>query len=136
MIDKKDNIVDDIVLERVYEFLKLKPPILFSSTTLEGCIKECCSTKLCRLVGLRCNCNIHNDFFEVFSRLVGEVVCDRLHLNLHLAGENLRFVKYEHLNFVKAVSLLMQNECVDDAILDTFNLLDSHRNLIPKLIAN
>ena len=120
------------VVEKVCAFLKLKKPTLKSSSTKEN-VKELCVVKLCNVIGLTGNFNYKSEFFDFFSSIMGEAICEKLSLKIHVANDELRFVKYEHVNLVLTVKEFLDEKIIDEAFLDAFNLVDKFKHLIKKL---
>ena len=120
------------ILEKVSSFLKLKQPILKSLTIKEN-IKELCVMKLCKVIGLSGNYNYQSEFFDFFSGLMGEAICERLSINIRIAPDELRLIKYEHINLVQTFKGFLNNASLEEAFLDAFNLADRFKYLIPKL---
>ena len=103
-----------------------------SSSNIKEAIKELCVAKLCKTVGITGKYNYKSDFFNFFSSIVGEAVCRKLNLKLQIASDELRLFKYEHINLIDEVEKYLNNE-VEEAFLDSFNLIDNFKYLIPKL---
>ena len=131
MINAKENLQQDIV-SNITKYLKLKEINLTSNTLIEN-IKELCVAKLCNVIGITCHYNYKSDFFELFSSLSGEALCDKFDLKMHVAKDELRLIKYEKINLVETAKSYFLNENIDEVILDTFNLADKFKHLIPKL---
>jgi len=64
---------------------------------------------------------------------MGEAICEKLNINIHVACEELRLIKYEHINLVAEVKSYLENETTEEAFLDAFELADRFKYLIPKL---
>lgn len=120
------------VIRQICNFLNLQQPTLRSLTTKE-CVKELCVLRLCKAIGLTGNFNYKSDFFEFFSCIMGEAVCEKLSIKMHIACDELRLVKYEHINLVQTIKGYLDNETIEEAFLDAFDLVDKFKYLIPKL---
>lgn len=120
---------DDKVIEKVSEFLQVKIGT-FSSDKLEEKVKELCVKKLCSAIGVRCDYNYKSDFFNFFAMISGEAVCQILNINLRVADDNLRFVRYEKVNIIDEAKKAFRNENVEEAIIDTFNIADHFKYVI------
>ena len=120
------------ILEKVSSFLKLKQQTLKSLTARDG-IKELCVIKLCNVIGLSGNYNYQSEFFNFFSSIMGEAVCERLSIKIRVAPDELRLIKYEHINLVQTVMFFLETKSLEEAFLDAFNLADRFKYLIPKL---
>lgn len=119
------------IISKVCKFLKLDSGEI-SSENVEETIKELCVKKLCKTVGLTGAYNYKSDFFEFFSSIVGEAVCVKLNIKIHIAGDDLRLVKYEKLNLIDEVYSFLEKEDIEEAILDAFNFVDRFKSLISK----
>ena len=120
------------ILEKVSSFLKLKQQTLKSLTARDG-IKELCVIKLCKVIGLSGNYNYQSEFFNFFSSIMGEAVCERISIKIRVAPDELRLIKYEHINLVQTVMFFLETKSLEEAFLDAFNLADRFKYLIPKL---
>jgi len=119
-------------INKVCQFLKFERPNIFSCTTNE-IIKELCVARLCKAVGITGSYNYKSAFFEFFSSIMGEAICEKLEIKTHIASEELRFVKYEHINLVNELKYYLDNETIEEAFLDAFDLADRYKYLIPTL---
>lgn len=126
------NLDKETTLKSVSKYLQVIMPI-FKSDTLEEGIKELCVCRLCKSVGIKCEYNYKSEFFEFFSCITGEAVCQKLNIHMHLAPDYIRFIKYEHLNLVDCVTQFLETEDKDEAFIDIFNFLDKYKYLIAKL---
>lgn len=131
MITVKENNSQEIV-SNITEYLNLNKIDLTSDTLTEN-IKELCVAKLCNVIGITCKYNYKSDFFELFSSLTGEALCDKFNLKMHIANDELRLIKYERINLVEKAKAYFLNENIDECILDIFNLADKFKYLIPSL---
>ena len=120
------------IIDRVCEYLHMQRPDLFD-TSIEDEIKDLCSAKLCDVIGIRCAYNPKNDFFNFFSTIMGEAVCIKLHLNMNIAPNALRLVRYDGINFVNSAYQLLNSEDVDEAFIDAYNLVDRYKHLIERI---
>lgn len=127
-----NNLERESVIHKVCVYFNIERPILRSSTTDET-IKELCVARLCKAVGLTGIYNYKSDFFEFFSNIMGEALCEKLNLKIHIASDELRLVKYEHINLVQELKNYLDTETVEEAFLDAFNLVDKFKYLIPKI---
>ena len=124
---QKENILKDIC-----NYLGVKQ-VDFSGATLKEMIKELCVARLCKAVGITGKYNYKSSFFDFFSSIMGEAVCDKLKLKIHVASDELRLIKYERINLIEKVKLFLENETTEEAFIDAFNLADKFKYLIPKL---
>ena len=122
----------DKITSKICDFLNIEKPTT-ELTNLKETIKQICVARLCRAVGLTGKYNYKSEFFEFFSCIMGEAVCEKLSIQTHLACDELRLVKYEHINLVNQIKSYLDNESVEEAFLDAFELLDKFKYLIPKL---
>lgn len=124
---------EELYLQQIKQYLNLKDYKILSITIKEK-VKEMCVAKLCYVLGISRICNYKNGFFEFFSCVVGEAVCEHLGIRTHVAEECVRFVRYEGVNFVSKCKQFLIMEEIDEAVLDCFNFLDKHKNLVLKKV--
>lgn len=118
------------VLKRVEDFLGLTKDVYTESSLIEN-IKEICVARLCVSVGVECCYNYKSDFFEFYSEIFGQAICDILGLRLTIASDELRLIKYNHINLVEEVKKYILEKEMEEAVLDSFNLIDGFQFLIP-----
>ena len=120
------------VIEKVCSFLEMDiPPKV--NVSIKDAIKEICVARLCRAVGITGKYNSKSDFFDFFASIMGEAICEKLSIKIQIACDELRLVKYEHVNLIRQVKEFLDTECVEEAFLDAFELADRFKWLIPKL---
>lgn len=119
-------------IRKICTFFRFEKPNINSCTRNE-IIKELCVARLCKSVGLTGKYNYKSEFFEFFSNIMGEAVCEKLSIKTHIASDELRLVKYEHINLVNEIKSYLDNETVEEAFLDAFELADRYKYLIPDL---
>lgn len=122
----------DEICNKVAEYLNVDSDSL-ESTELGDKIRELCVNKLRNVVGLSCKLNFRNDFFTFFSSFVGQAVLNKLRVNYLVASSDLRVVRYDGINFVDETVRLLDQEDVDEAFLDAFNLADDNRDILYKI---
>ena len=122
----------DNVLFQICDFLNIEQPNL-EITSLKETIKQLCVARLCKAIGLTGKYNYKSEFFEFFSCVMGEAICEKLSIKMHIACDELRLIKYEHINLVNQIKSYLDSESVEEAFLDAFELLDKFKYLIPKL---
>ena len=122
----------EIIIEQICNFFNIKRPQMYSVGTNEA-IKELCVARLCKTIGLTGRYNYKSEFFDFFSKIMGEALCEKLSLKTHVADDELRFVKYEHINLIKELKYYLDTETIEEAFLDAFNLADRYKYLIPQL---
>ena len=128
-----DSEIDKVrIINKMCDFLRFEKPIIYSNTTKE-IVKEICVARLCKAIGITGTYNYKSDFFNFFSNIMGEALCEILEIKIHIASDELRLVKYEHINLVEKVKYYLENESVEEAFLDAFELADKFKHLIPKL---
>lgn len=120
------------ILDGLCDKMQVKKPMMKSSTLEEG-VKELCVAKLCQTVGINCDYNYKSEFFEFFSKITGQAVCDLNDINLNVAGDELRLVKYERLNLIEYVKFLLNSTDYYEGFLDAFNFVDKHKYLIDEI---
>ncbi len=122
------NFNEDEVLSKVKKFLHIDFKNRKSIGLDEG-IKELVCEKLCRTVGINCDYNYRNAYFNFFSSILGEAVMRKLDMPIVLAEDRFRLFKYDHVNLIDKVYAFL-DEDIDDAVLDSFNFLDKYTYLI------
>lgn len=120
-----------VVLNKVCGFLDVKMPIL-SSMNLNDNIRELCVVKLCKVLGLKCAYNYKNNLLDFFSAIIAQAVAEKLSLRLNIAGANYRFVKYNHVNLIQEVKLMLDDNNLDESFVDIFNFLERFKSLVFK----
>ncbi|MBR2970057.1 MAG: hypothetical protein IKC49_03280 [Clostridia bacterium] len=123
----------DQILNKICSYLRLDRPILSSDEIHEN-IKEICVAKLCKTMGLKCPYNFRNGFFDNYSIITGEAVCEKLRINTHIASDNIRLIRYDSINFVRYVSDLFETEDIDEAIIDAFNFSQKYGQIISAIV--
>lgn len=120
------------VIQKLKNFLGLP---LFNAdenlTTVDN-IKKICVEKLCDVIGIKCKCNYKNQFFNYFSSVTGEAVCQLLNIPIVIAEDNYRLFKYNHINFVDYVKNLLDSDNMEESFADIFKFLDDNKNFILK----
>ncbi len=120
------------ICEKVGDYLKINPDSL-QSTDVKERVRELCVAKLCEVVGVHCKFNFRNDFFTFFSSFVGQAILNKLSLNLEIASKDLTIVRHDGINLVDEVVRLLNQEDMDDAFLDAFNLADDNKYLLDRI---
>jgi len=127
-----DNIIkinNITAIQKVKNFLSLQNFLYNNNVSLVDNIKAMCVKKLCNVIGIKCECNYKNEFFNYFSSITGEAICQLLNIPITIAEDNFRLIKYNHINFVEHVKNLLNNEFLEDAYVDVFNFLDNNKHL-------
>ena len=128
-----ENEEKDKMLERVCTFFHFEHTAL-AEKDLKATIKELCVVRLLKAIGLTKGIYNHkSEFFNFFATIMGEAVCQKLDINLRIASDELRLVRYNNINFIKEVKAYLDNESQEEAFLDAFNLVDDNKYLIPLL---
>jgi hypothetical protein len=60
-------------------------------------------------------------------------VCNKLNIKIRIAPDNLRLFRYNKLNLIEEVRNFLDEEDVEEAFIDSFNLVDEYKYLIPLL---
>lgn len=123
------------IIKKVCEFLNLKHNIN-NSDSIENFIKESTVKKLCEVVGLTGKYNHESPFFKFFSNIMGEAVCEVLNIKIRIACDELRLVKYCGINLVDKSVGYLKTESVEEAFLDTFEMVDKFKFLVEKININ
>ena len=64
---------------------------------------------------------------------MGEAVCEKVSIKVRIASDELRLVKFNHINLVRETKNYLDTESVEEAFLDAFELVDEFKYLIPYL---
>lgn len=120
------------IINSVCDFLKVNSPTFYGET-LQDNIRELCVSRLCKSIGLRCDCNFKSDFLYFFSSFVGEAVAQILDIKIHIANDITRLFRHDGVNLVETAKSYLNFEEVDEAFIDIFNVADKYKYLIPRL---
>lgn len=120
------------IIKKICSFFRLENMHLKSEDLIDN-IKELCVARLCKSIGLTGKYNYKSDFFEFFSSIMGQAVCEVLQINVNIACDELRLIKYNHINLIQEVVQFLTTETQEEAFLDTFDLVDRFKYLIPQL---
>ncbi len=118
-------------INQVCDFLKVERPNMLCSSLKES-IKKVCVARLCKAIGVS-KYNYKSDYFNFFSSIMGEALCEKLAIKTHIACDELRLVRYNNINLVSELKHYLDNETVEEAFLDAFDLIEQYKFLIPKL---
>ena len=119
----------EFFLQQVKDYLKLKEYKVHSNLIEEN-IKELCVVKIFNILGIGCGYNYRNEYFDIYSSVLGEAICEKLDIKIHIANENLRFIKYEGVNFIDKSVKFLEKEELEEAVLDIFNFVENNKKLI------
>lgn len=133
-IINKQEISKAKAILKVADFLKIADYNINDDTIAEQ-IKRLCVLRLMKAVGVSGRFNCKSEFFEFFSSAMGEAICEKLGINVEIAPDKLRLIKYENINFVIAFEEFLNNDLLDEAFLDAFALADKYKHLIPEIMA-
>ena len=116
-------------IKKIQEFLQLKR---YNCSRIEEDeqIKEICVAKLCEILGIECEYNYQNQMFQIFSSILAQAICEKLKIKKNIASDSIRLFKYNGINFIEKAKMFLNSEDVDEAVLDIFNYVDEHKNLI------
>lgn len=116
-------------IKKIQEFLQLKR---YNCSRIEEDeqIKEICVAKLCEILGIECEYNYKNQMFQIFSSILAQAICEKLKIKKNIASDSIRLFKYNGINFIEKAKMFLNSEDVDEAVLDIFNYVDEHKNLI------
>lgn len=128
MLDNSKNTQNEILL-RIESFLQLKS-LNLKSDTIKECVKEICATKLCEVIGLKCECNFENEFFSCFTTIVGEALSKKFFLDLNIAPYGLGLVRHNGVNVLTEVRQLLDEEDINKGFIQIYNLVNDHKTLL------
>ena len=123
---------EERVVRKVCEFLDVPEPETHEES-LKETIKKLCVARLCKAVGITGKYNHKSEFFDFFASIMGEALCEKLAIKLQIACDEIRLIRYEHINLVREFKRFLDEESVEEAFLDAFELADRFKYLIPKL---
>ena len=130
MVSNNKNEIDTSKeLKKVKDFLNIQNFSVHNISLKEN-IKEICVAKLCDVVGIKCAYNYKNEFFNYFSSVTGEAICQLLNIPIVIAEDNLRLFKYNHINLVEKVKEMLNNNFLEDAYIDVFQFLDNNKHFV------
>ena len=129
--DIENEIEEEQALKKVCKFFRLENPAI-KSCEAKDAIKEVCVIRLCKEMGLS-KFDHKSDFFDFFSSVMGEAVCLKLNIQKKIACDELRLVKYDHINLVQECKSYLDKETITEAFIDAFDLIDKYKYLIPTL---
>lgn len=132
MDENKTNLKNEEIIEKVRKYLK-EDRVLSAGNSVEDSVRELCVARLCKAIGIRCDFNYRTDFFQFFSAIMGEAVSVKLNLKLRIASDVLRLFKHKGVNLVERTLQYLDNPILDEAFIDTFNLVDDYKYLIDEL---
>lgn len=131
MSEKEDYETKDEDIKTICDYLRIEPHL--ESVTVREKVKEICVLKLCRTIGITGRFNFKSDFFDFFSTVMGEALCEELNINLDIACDELRLIRYERINLIGEIKSYLKRESVEEAFLDGFRLADKYKYLIMHL---
>lgn len=115
--------------ERVKMFLGMFGYKFCGNGTAEK-IKNICIAKMCEVIGVDFKLCLNSKLFQIFGSILGEAVCVRLMLDIHVANEKLRCAVLAGVNIVEQTLYYLKHFDVDEAVLDAFNYLDEHKTFL------
>lgn len=127
------NLFGQIDLEPIKKYLELED-VEFTSEKTEDNIRFLIIKRLCKSLGLKCEFNYFNKYFYIFSSVVGEAVCQKFNLRIHVVDDKVRLFRYNGINFVEKVKMFLETESVDEAFVDSFNFIDENKDKILKIL--
>lgn len=132
--NKSRSSEENEMLSRVCTFLQMEMPNL-TEQSFDRAVKELCVIRLCKAIGIRNIYNCKNKFFKFYATVSAQAVSDILNLKLVIAPAELRFVKYNGINFVNRIKDYLQNEDMDEAMIEAFDLIDDNKDIVEKIIS-
>lgn len=118
-------------LQNFCSFVEMEVPTIYDN--VKTAIKQLCVERLCKTIGITCAVNVKNEFFNFFSCIVGQVIVEKLNLNLHIDDFNLKYVKFGNVNLIFSAKMLLENDNLDEAFINIFNLADKYKFVIELL---
>ena len=133
--NKSRSSQENEMLSKVCAFLQMDMPNL-TEQSFDRAVKELCVIRLCKAIGIRNIYNCKNKFFKFYATVIGQAVSDILNLKLVIAPAELRLVKYNGINFVNRIKDYLQNEDMDEAMIEAFDLIDDNKDIVEKIISS
>lgn len=99
---------------------------LDDSCELKDKVKQLCVEELSKNLGLSIKINHHKKFLHIYSSIMGQAVCSHLNVNLNIAPCELKFFKYDGINYVSHAEQLLKNS--PSAFLDMYNFLETKKD--------
>lgn len=127
----ENEIEKEQAVKKVCDFFQIEIPNV-ESLNMKDAIIEACLARLSKSIGVP-RTSLQSNFFNFFSIIMGEAICEKLAINVRIASDELRLIKYDHVNLISEVKDYFDNKIVEDAIWDTFNLVDKFQYIIPQL---
>lgn len=119
----------EMVLSQVCSYFKMQKPNLTESL-FDDRLKELCVIKIFEAIGVKNMYNRENRFFRFLSTCMAQAVSDILNLKLNIAPANVRFVRYDGINFVNQIAEYLQQDDIQLAVIDSFNLVDDNKQIV------
>ena len=123
------NSGEDTALLKVCEFLSV-PTEQIEQMGVVDQIKQACLIRFNRVLGIRFKYGQQSQYFNFFSNIMGEAVCQHLNLPIKIAPDKFRLIKYDGVNLVYEVRKMLENFMVEEAFLQAFEFLDKYLYLI------
>lgn len=115
--------------EKICKFMNIEN-LNLTGETFEDKVKEIVVARVCSAVGLKCEYNYKNKMFEFFSTIAGEAVCQLVGIRTHIAGDELRLVKYERFNLIEQVKEYFDRGITDESVIDAFNFVERFKYVL------
>ena len=117
------------MVQKIKNFLTFNDFLYEENLSVQDNIKKLCVKKLCKVIGIKIECNYKNQFFNYFSDVTGEAICQLLNIPIRIADGKFKFVKYNGINFVEHVKELLKNDFLEDAYIDVFQFLEDNKHI-------
>ncbi|MBQ9795550.1 MAG: hypothetical protein IJW36_01130 [Clostridia bacterium] len=115
-------------INKVCDFFSIDKSLI-NRENLTDIIKELCTLRLAKAIGLTIRLD-KSAFFNFFANIMGEAVCQKLEINLRIASDDLRLIRYDNINLVGEMKHYLDTEGVEEAFLDAYNLADRFKYLV------
>lgn len=131
-MSKDEKFNEKNILEQVENLLGSEKQTYKDDLLIDN-IKEACVDRLCVAVGVNCDYNYKSDFFNFYAEIFGQAVLDVLGINMIIASDVVRLFKHNHINLVEQVKKNIEEKLMEEAVLDSFDLIDKYKFLIPHI---
>lgn len=128
----EDIVYNQNILNIITDYLRTNR-VIDNGQPVEEQIKGLCIKKLCESIGIKCNYNVQNIFFNFFASIAGEAVAVKLQINIKVDKLNLKCFKFNNVNIIHGAIFLLDNKIIDEAIIDIYELADRYKWIMGEL---
>lgn len=118
-------------VDEIRRFLRLENMSLKSDSVPEN-VKELCVARLSRVIGITFAYDYKNEYFRLFSNIVGEAVCRHLGIKLTVGSPVVRLFRYNGINLVEKAKDILDRFELEEAFLELYEFVEGYREIVPK----